>query len=228
MTLDLSARPTTTSARACRAGASSCSPSPEVPRRARRRTSSSATRCCTARSRAKPSSAAWPASASRCATRARTAVVEGVGDHGCEYMTGGTVVVLGKTGRNFAAGMSGGIAYVLDHDGRVRAALQHGHGRPGAACSTPSEQPTSARQPGRARRDRRSDPAQPDREPRSHTGSSARGPSSTIGPRVPRAKFVKVFPQRIPAGAARWQPEAARDATSPAPREGRARRRKHG
>jgi glutamate synthase (NADPH/NADH) large chain len=45
------------------------------------------------------------------------AVVEGVGDHGCEYMTGGWVVVLGKTGRNFAAGMSGGIAYVLDWDG---------------------------------------------------------------------------------------------------------------
>ncbi|MCG3209159.1 MAG: Ferredoxin-dependent glutamate synthase 1 [Anaerolineae bacterium] len=44
-------------------------------------------------------------------------VVEGVGDHGCEYMTGGRVVVLGKTGRNFAAGMSGGIAYVLDWDG---------------------------------------------------------------------------------------------------------------
>ena len=42
------------------------------------------------------------------------AVVEGVGDHGCEYMTGGRVVVLGQTGRNFAAGMSGGIAYVLD------------------------------------------------------------------------------------------------------------------
>ena len=45
------------------------------------------------------------------------AVVEGVGDHGCEYMTGGHVVVLGPTGRNFAAGMSGGIAYVLDEDG---------------------------------------------------------------------------------------------------------------
>jgi glutamate synthase domain-containing protein 2/glutamate synthase domain-containing protein 1/glutamate synthase domain-containing protein 3 len=45
------------------------------------------------------------------------AVVEGVGDHGCEYMTGGLVVVLGSTGRNFAAGMSGGIAYVLDRDG---------------------------------------------------------------------------------------------------------------
>jgi len=42
------------------------------------------------------------------------AVVEGVGDHGCEYMTGGTVVVIGRTGRNFAAGMSGGVAYVLD------------------------------------------------------------------------------------------------------------------
>jgi glutamate synthase (NADPH/NADH) large chain len=45
------------------------------------------------------------------------AVVEGVGDHGCEYMTGGVVVVIGQTGRNFAAGMSGGIAYVLDEDG---------------------------------------------------------------------------------------------------------------
>ena len=45
------------------------------------------------------------------------AVVEGIGDHGCEYMTGGHVVVLGRTGRNFAAGMSGGIAYVLDEDG---------------------------------------------------------------------------------------------------------------
>ncbi|MCP4407484.1 MAG: glutamate synthase large subunit [Gammaproteobacteria bacterium] len=46
-----------------------------------------------------------------------TAVVEGVGDHGCEYMTGGVVVVLGDTGRNFAAGMSGGVAYVLDEAG---------------------------------------------------------------------------------------------------------------
>ena len=48
-----------------------------------------------------------------------TAVVEGVGDHGCEYMTGGRVVVLGATGRNFAAGMSGGIAYVYDPDGQL-------------------------------------------------------------------------------------------------------------
>jgi glutamate synthase (ferredoxin) len=48
------------------------------------------------------------------------AVVDAVGDHGCEYMTGGRVVVLGPTGRNFAAGMSGGVAYVLDRDGEFR------------------------------------------------------------------------------------------------------------
>ena len=46
-----------------------------------------------------------------------SAVVEGIGDHGCEYMTGGKVVILGQTGRNFAGGMSGGVAYVLDRDG---------------------------------------------------------------------------------------------------------------
>ena len=51
------------------------------------------------------------------------AVAEGVGDHGCEYMTGGRVVVLGPTGRNFGAGMSGGIAYVLDVDGKFRSRL---------------------------------------------------------------------------------------------------------
>src|SRR5690606_20502594 len=45
-----------------------------------------------------------------------TAVVEGVGDHGCEYMTGGKVVILGKTGRNFGAGMSGGVAFVYNPD----------------------------------------------------------------------------------------------------------------
>ena len=47
------------------------------------------------------------------------AVVEGVGDHGCEYMTGGKVVILGPTGRNFAAGMSGGVAYVYDPERRL-------------------------------------------------------------------------------------------------------------
>ncbi len=54
-----------------------------------------------------------------------SAVVEGVGDHGCEYMTGGRVIVLGKTGRNFAAGMSGGIAYVYDDDGQFAKKCNH-------------------------------------------------------------------------------------------------------
>ena len=53
------------------------------------------------------------------------AVVEGIGDHGCEYMTGGQVVVLGETGRNFAAGMSGGVAYVYDIDGLFEKRLNH-------------------------------------------------------------------------------------------------------
>ena len=55
-----------------------------------------------------------------------SAVVEGVGDHGCEYMTGGRAVILGPTGRNFAAGMSGGVAYVLDHDGRFESRCNMG------------------------------------------------------------------------------------------------------
>ncbi len=54
------------------------------------------------------------------------AVVEGLGDHGCEYMTGGVVAVLGETGRNFAAGMSGGVAYVFDPDGSFEARTNHG------------------------------------------------------------------------------------------------------
>lgn len=54
------------------------------------------------------------------------AVVEGVGDHACEYMTGGRVVVLGPTGRNFAAGMSGGIAYVYDPEGKFASCCNHG------------------------------------------------------------------------------------------------------
>src|SRR5438874_2507140 len=58
------------------------------------------------------------------------AVVLAVGDHGCEYMTGGRVVVLGPTGRNFAAGMSGGIAYVLDQDGSVPQKCKLGMGKP--------------------------------------------------------------------------------------------------
>src|ERR1051325_7466457 len=58
----------------------------------------------------------------------RKAVVEGTGDHGCEYMTGGTVVVLWRTGRNFAAGMSGGVAYVWDPDGDFEQRVNRGGG----------------------------------------------------------------------------------------------------
>ncbi|MGN1280741.1 MAG: glutamate synthase-related protein, partial [Succinivibrio sp.] len=54
------------------------------------------------------------------------AVAEGCGDHGCEYMTGGTVVILGNTGRNFAAGMSGGMAYIYDQDGTFKSKLSKG------------------------------------------------------------------------------------------------------
>ena len=53
------------------------------------------------------------------------AVVEAIGDHGCEYMTGGIVIILGKTGRNFAAGMSGGVAYVYDADGKLSGNCNH-------------------------------------------------------------------------------------------------------
>ncbi len=59
-------------------------------------------------------SKAWRANVSPVRNSGAVAVVEGTGDHGCEYMTGGVVAVLGKTGRNFAAGMSAGIAYVYD------------------------------------------------------------------------------------------------------------------
>jgi glutamate synthase domain-containing protein 3 len=64
-----------------------------------------------------------------------TAVVEGCGDHGCEYMTGGTVVVLGATGRNFAAGMSGGVAYVYDPAGDFDKRCNTTDGQPGAVLA---------------------------------------------------------------------------------------------
>ena len=61
----------------------------------------------------------WQGNVSAVRNSGAYAVVEGVGEHGCEYMTGGRVVVLGKTGKNFAAGMSGGIAYVLDENSHL-------------------------------------------------------------------------------------------------------------
>ena len=72
------------------------------------------------------------------------AVIEGVGDHGCEYMTGGRVVILGPTGRNFAAGMSGGIAYVWDPHDAFLAELQPGHGRAGKSRTPTTTSPSFA------------------------------------------------------------------------------------
>jgi glutamate synthase (NADPH/NADH) large chain len=74
-------------------------------------------------------------------------VVEGLGDHGCEYMTGGVVVVLGQTGRNFAAGMSGGVAYVYDPRGRFGelcnpAMVELGHVEPASGASDDPMRPS--------------------------------------------------------------------------------------
>ena len=88
------------SARACRAGASWSSRRPAC-RAIRPRTSLSATPCCTAPSPAKPISRAWRASVLPCATPAPSAVVEGTGDHGCEYMTGGVVAGAGQDRAQF-------------------------------------------------------------------------------------------------------------------------------
>ena len=85
--------------------------------RRRRKTSSSATWRFTARRAAKSYIRGMAGERFGVRNSGVNAVVEAVGDHGCEYMTGGRVVVLGPTGRNFAAGMSGGIAYVLDEAG---------------------------------------------------------------------------------------------------------------
>jgi glutamate synthase (NADPH) large chain len=81
-----------------------------------------------------------------------TAVVEGTGDHGCEYMTGGTVAVLGKTGRNFAAGMSGGIAYVYDEDGQFAKRCNTAMVALEKVLPLPSRKPASTRPSGTATR----------------------------------------------------------------------------
>ena len=130
VTLRLAATPTTTSARGCPAGGSSSRPPARPPFAAEEKVIAG-------------NVIGYGATSGEVFLRGMVgerfcvrnsgalAVVEGVGDHGCEYMTGGRVVVLGPTGRNFAAGMSGGIAYVLDLDPGSR--RQHGDGRPRAA-----------------------------------------------------------------------------------------------
>ena len=119
------------------------------------------------------------------------AVVEGVGDHGCEYMTGGRVVVLGETGRNFAAGMSGGIAYVLDEAGVLRRPLQHRpRGAGGAGRRRPRRRPgagAGARPPHRlgAWPERLLErwEAQPPRLRQGHARATTRRPSHRLAQR---------------------------------------------
>src|SRR5882672_1364003 len=121
------------------------------------------------------------------------AVVEGVGDHGCEYMTGGTVVVLGMTGRNFAAGMSGGIAYVLDEDGSFKTRCN-----PSMVQLEPvlSEAEQEAKVPQDVWHMNRSDEAILKGAIEKHAGhtASARAREILSNWAAYRTKFVKVFP----------------------------------
>jgi glutamate synthase domain-containing protein 3 len=129
-----------------------------------------------------------------------TAVVEGTGDHGCEYMTGGTVVVLGPTGRNFAAGMSGGIAYVYDADGtfaqRCNPSMVALEPLATEAQQTAAEKELAAAGKGRQRHAGKADEALLRGEIERHL----RFTGSTLALAIlddwdaARGKFVKVFP----------------------------------
>ena len=129
-----------------------------------------------------------------------SAVVEGTGDHGCEYMTGGTVVVLGRTGRNFAAGMSGGVAYVYDPDGtfasRCNAAMVAIEPLMTEAEQATVEAELAAAGKGRLMHRDRADEAQA----RELTELHLRYTGSTLALELidnwetARRKFVKVFP----------------------------------
>jgi glutamate synthase (NADPH/NADH) large chain len=119
-----------------------------------------------------------------------TAVVEGTGDHGCEYMTGGTVAVLGLTGRNFAAGMSGGIAYVYDEDGMFAQ-------RCNRAMVALDKVLPDAEQPADCMRHRnQTDEAQLKQmiEQHARLSGSARARELLTDWATTRSKFVKVFP----------------------------------
>jgi glutamate synthase (NADPH/NADH) large chain len=129
-----------------------------------------------------------------------TAIVEGAGDHGCEYMTGGTVVVLGRTGRNFAAGMSGGIAYVYDEDGtfasRCNAAMVTQERVPAEAEQALAEAELAAAGKPRLRHAGRADEAILRELIERHlqlTGST-RALAILDNWDAARARFVKVFP----------------------------------
>ena len=128
------------------------------------------------------------------------AVVEGTGDHGCEYMTGGTVAVLGRTGRNFAAGMSGGIAYVYDEDGtfasRCNPSMVSLEPVLSEAAEAKADKEHATAGKGRLRHGGRSDESQLRELIERHlryTGST-RALAILDGWEAARAKFVKVFP----------------------------------
>jgi len=116
------------------------------------------------------------------------AVVEGVGDHGCEYMTGGIVVVLGTTGRNFAAGMSGGYAYVLDLEGEFA-----------KRCNTSMVDLEPLAEPEDEARLRRLI------ENHARYTNSKRAQAILAGWAQYRAKFVKVFPKEYRRALAELQ-----------------------
>jgi len=125
-----------------------------------------------------------------------TAVVEGCGDHGCEYMTGGTVVVLGQTGRNFAAGMSGGVAYVYDPEGDFDKRCNMSMVNLERVLSTKEQSDPAAWHSQTRDSERESDEAILKRLVQrhfKHTGST-RARNLLDDWAVGRAKFVKVFP----------------------------------
>jgi glutamate synthase (NADPH/NADH) large chain len=150
-----------------------------------------------------------------------SAVVEGTGDHGCEYMTGGTVVVLGRTGRNFAAGMSGGIAYVYDEDGtfasRCNASMVTLEPVLGEAAEAQAGRDEAAAGRGRLSHHGRSDESQLRELIERHlryTGST-RALAILDGWEAARAKFVKVFPHEY--RRALTEMHAKREGAVPAP-----------
>jgi glutamate synthase (NADPH/NADH) len=147
-----------------------------------------------------------------------TAVVEGVGDHGCEYMTGGKVVVIGKTGRNFAAGMSGGVAYVLDESGEGGAA----GGGFERVCNKEMVQLLPLSDPDEVAEIRRLLERHVE-----YTGSPEPGACSTTGPQ-PSAGIHPRRPERLPPRHRGSGPDAREGPLAGGGRDGRLRRERSG
>ncbi|HJU23897.1 MAG TPA: glutamate synthase-related protein, partial [Casimicrobiaceae bacterium] len=154
-----------------------------------------------------------------------TAVVEGTGDHGCEYMTGGTVVVLGRTGRNFAAGMSGGVAYAYDADGTFASRCNSSMVTLGPVLGESEqlriEKELAAAGKGRLLHEGLADEAILRRLIERHL----RFTNSTVALAMldhwdaTRAKFVKVFPNEYVRALSELHAKAQRDKPAPAEQE---------